>query len=500
MSESETSKTSVCADKVFKIWDETTDKRLTQMVFCDFSTPNKDGRFNIYDDIKDKLLKKGVPEHEIAFIHDYDSEAQKKELFAKVRSGKIRVLFGSTTKMGAGTNVQDKLIANHDVDCPWRPADLEQRAGRIVRRGNNNNEVLIFRYATQGTFDSYLWQTVEAKQRFISQIMTSKSPVRSCEDVDEVALSYAEIKALCAGNPLIAQKMNLDVEVAKLQLVKSDFLSQKHHLEDKLLQYYPKEIAAINERIAGIEKDITLYKKEKAGGVDIQKGIDGSVSVSANFNGMIINGEIYTEKEAAAKALLEACESVISNDEVDIGSYMGFQMSLRLDNYDKTVSLLLRGSMTYRIDLGTDSFGNITRINNVIEGLPVRLEGVKSQLDNMLVQQQAAEMELQKPFELADELAEKETQLALINSQLNINDNIKQDTFDMEENSALHEDFEPPDDDRCELSYQSKYETEHEKTPASAKSVRPSFLDGIRSYTFDKQQTDTVKKTQERVV
>ena len=503
--ESESSKTRVCSDKVFEIWEETKAKSLTQLVFCDFSTPKKDGRFSVYEDIRDKLLEKGIPEHEIAFIHDYETEARKKELFAKVRQGKIRVLFGSTAKMGAGTNVQDRLIANHDADCPWRPADLEQRAGRIERQGNLNPEVKIYRYATQGTFDSYLWQTVEAKQKFIAQITTSKSPMRSCEDVDETALSYAEIKALCAGNPLIAEKMNLDVEVARLRMIKSDFQSQKHRLEDDLIQRYPKQITAINERIAGIERDIVLYNEENTKGVDIQEGIAGAVSVTAKFHGMTIKGITYSEKEPAANALLEACKMVTSKDEVNIGSYMGFHMSLSFDSYNKKFSLLLRGSMTYETDLGTDAFGNITRINNVLDGLPKRLEGAKAQLENMYSQQEAAKQELQKPFALADELAEKEARLSRLNAELNIDDSAERKVLESAENrGASLGDYVLPDDyGDGERPIQSQ-EERYERQPASAKSERPSFLEEIRSFNAGRQQmpdagkqqpTDTGKKT-----
>jgi len=431
--ESENSKTNACADKVFDIWDDTKDKRLTQLVFCDFSTPKKDGRFNIYEDIKDKLIEKGIPEHEIAFIHDYESEARKKELFAKVRKGKVRVLFGSTAKMGAGTNVQDKLIATHDADCPWRPADLEQRAGRIVRQGNDNPEVSIFRYATKGTFDSYLWQTVEAKQKFIAQIMTSKSPVRSCEDIDETALSFAEIKALCAGNPLIAEKMNLDVEVARLRMIKADYQSQKFRLEDDIMQRYPKQITALNEHIAGIEKDVILYREENVKGVDIQEGIGGSASVTAKFHGMTIKGVTYSEKEPAGKALLEICKTIPAKEEVNIGNYMGFNMSLRYESMSQNFVLSLRGSMTYQVDLGTDTFGNITRINNVLADLPKKLEDIKSRLDTAISQVEAAKIELAKPFTLADELLVKETRLMKHNAELNIGSDgsVAQTTLDI---------------------------------------------------------------------
>ena len=415
----EGSKINAATDNILRIWEETANKRLTQLVFSDFSTPNKDGRFNIYDDIRTKLIERGIPENEIEFIHNADSESKKKELFAKVRQGKVRVLFGSTSKMGAGTNVQDRLIAIHDVDCPWRPADLQQRAGRIIRQGNNNEEVNIYRYATGQTFDSYLWQTVEAKQKFIAQIMTSKSPVRSCEDVDETALSYAEIKALCAGNPLIAEKMNLDIEVARLRMLKADYQSQHYRLEDDLLKHYPKLITGANERIAGLEKDIALYEKHNANTVDVQM-LEGSASVTAKFVGMTIGNKTYDEKEPAAKALLDVCKMIKTTDMAPIGKYMGFEMSLQFDSFSKNFHLFLKGSITHKLELGTDAFGNITRINNALSGLPAKLTEAQDALVRIEGQKEAAQAELEKPFALAAELAEKELKLVEINTQLNI--------------------------------------------------------------------------------
>ena len=415
----EGSKINSATDNIFRIWEETTDKKLTQLVFSDFSTPNKDGRFNIYDDIRSKLIERGIPESEVAFIHDADSESKKKELFAKVRQGRVRVLFGSTQKMGAGTNVQEKLIAIHDVDCPWRPADLEQRAGRIIRQGNHNDEVSIFRYATTQTFDSYLWQTVEAKQKFIAQIMTSKSPVRSCEDVDETALSYAEIKALCAGNPLIATKMNLDIDVARLRMLKADHQSQIFRLEDDVLKYYPKIITGATERIVGLEKDIALFEKHNVSSIDVQMNEDAA-SVTANFAGMVIASKTYTEKEPAAKALLEVCATLETTDRTLVGEYMGFEMSLQFDSFDKNFNLSLKGNLTHSIELGTDAFGNITRINNIFANLPAKLAEAKDNLMQTENQLNAAKEELTKPFLLADELAEKELKLVKINTELNI--------------------------------------------------------------------------------
>lgn len=426
----ESSKVNACARNIYEIWEETKSDHLAQLAFCDFSTPNKDGRFNVYDDIRDKLLARGIPADEIAFIHDANTEARKKELFAKVRQGKVRILFGSTFKMGAGTNVQDKLIALHDLDCPWRPSDLEQRSGRIVRQGNLNPEVFIYRYATEGTFDSYLWQTVENKQKFISQIMTSKSPVRACEDVDETALSYAEIKALCAGNPLIKEKIDLDIEVARLRLLRADHQSQHYRLEDDLLKYYPENIEAAKSRIAGAQKDMERYNanlpkvpavQPKANN-DFETDTSGeSTAAAPPFPTMTVLGVDYTEKEAAAKALLEACKSVIGKEPVKIGSYLGFDMNLSFDSFYKKFSLTLKGALSYSVELGMDTFGNITRINNTLRtDIPERLTSSKNQLENLYQQAEDAKMELKNPFAQEQELINKETRLAFLNTQLNI--------------------------------------------------------------------------------
>ena len=475
----EGSKVNACTNNVFRIWDETKADRLTQLVFCDFSTPNKDGRFNVYDDMRSKLIANGIPEHEIAFIHDADTETKKKELFAKVRQGKVRVLFGSTFKMGAGTNCQDRLVAIHDADCPWRPADLVQRAGRIVRQGNMNSDVHIFRYATSGTFDSYLWQTVEAKQKFISQIMSSKSPVRSCEDCDETALSYAEIKALCAGNPLIAEKMNLDNEVAKLRMLKSEHQSQRYRLEDNILRHYPEQIVALNGRIDGIGKDITAYTVEKEKCVAVQTSAAGGATVESKFPGMLVNGVHYAEKEPAAKALIDACKGIVDKKtDTNIGEYMGFKMAIKFEGFTEGVKLMLRGHMTYQIDLGTDTFGNITRINNALADLPKMLEKVQTQLADILKQKEAASTELEKPFALETELAEKEARLALLNADLNIDGDGGFDvTNDLEEHDEIDYGGEELDDD-CDYA--------SGRAAAIAKSAAPSILDGIRSYSSDK--------------
>jgi len=540
----EGSKINACADNVLRIWDDTRADRLTQLVFCDFSTPKKD-QFNIYDDIKDKLLfagfrrfekylnnkgitleeikdyitsgmpadkwskleekcltksgfewmlKKCIPESEIAFIHDATTETQKKELFAKVRQGKVRVLLGSTFKMGSGTNVQDRLVASHDADCPWRPADLEQRSGRIVRQGNQNDEVKIYRYATNGTFDSYLWQTVENKQRFISQVMTSKSPARSCEDVDEIVLSYAEIKALCAGNPLIAEKMNLDIEVAKLRMLKSEYQSLHFQLEDAVIKYYPAQIASTTERIAGLEKDIAHYAEQKEKCVDLQSDLMGGVSASAQFPGMMVNGVTYDEKEPAAKALIDACKGVTEKGvEYPAGEYMGFKMSLRFDYLAHEIKLLLRGNMTHDVFLGTDAFGNITRINNMFDNLPKSLESTHEQLANIQKQKEAAKLELEKPFELAGELAEKESRLTLINTDLKIDGDGDKDVLNDPDERDYDE--EPDEDDLDEWEPDGDSDASREWLPqaASAKSAKPSILEGIRNYNGGKKSSVPVR-------
>lgn len=416
-------------ENIHRVWERTQRDRLTQLVFCDFSTPNKDGRFNVYDDIRDKLLEKGIPEQEMAFIHDANTDVRKRELFAKVRKGQVRILFGSTFKMGAGTNVQDRLFTMHDLDCPWRPADLEQRAGRIVRFGNQNPEVFIYRYATEGTFDAYLWQTVENKQKFISQIMTSKSPVRSCEDVDETALSYAEIKALCSGNPLIKEKIDLDIEVARLRLLKSEHQNQRHRLEDDLLENFPKSIQSAREKIAGLEQDLQrlnahLRKEPPVPAVTVEGGeAKPETAAKTPFAPMTVLGITYAEKGAAGKALLEACKSVQGSEAVNIGTYLGFDLHLSFDTVYKKFRLSMKGALSHSIDMGVDTFGNITRMNNALKvDIPQHLESNRVYLENLNQQVENARKELDKPFAMEWELSEKEMRLALINAELNIDD------------------------------------------------------------------------------
>lgn len=402
------SKLNACVNNVFDIWEKGQDDKLTQLLFCDLSTPKNDGTFNVYDDIKNKLIRGGVPESEIAFIHDADSEAKKKELFSKVRSGQVRVLLGSTQKMGAGTNVQDKLVAVHHLDVGWRPSDMTQRNGRIIRQGNQNKKVHVFQYVTEGTFDAYLYQTLENKQKFISQIMTSKSPVRSCDDVDEQALSYAEIKALCAGNPMIKEKMDLDIEVARLKVLKSDHQSKQYRLEDQLLTYYPAEIEKYQGFIKGFENDIET--------------VENNPLPKDDFIGMKIGTKTITEKELAGEAIIATCKNLKGADPMNIGEYRGFKMELSFDSFKQEYDLTLKGKMSHRLTLGTDARGNITRIDNALAGITNRLEKAKTQLDNLYHQEEAAKQEVGKPFPQETELTKKSSRLAELDALLNMDD------------------------------------------------------------------------------
>lgn len=425
----EDSKVNACVENVFRLWQENSDKKLTQLVFCDLSIPKNDGNFNVYDDIRQKLIARGVPADEVAFIHDADTETKKKELFAKVRKGQVRILLGSTFKMGAGTNVQDRLIALHDLDCPWRPRDLEQRSGRIVRQGNKNDEVHIFRYVTENTFDAYLYQILENKQRFISQIMTSKSPVRSAEDIDETALSYAEVKALATGNPLIKEKMDLDIQVSKLKLLKANHLSQRYALEDRLLKHYPQQIKSAEERIAGYEKDLALYEHHSAS----KSAGDGTED--SKFPGMTVKGVLYTEKAKAGAAILEACKLMTSPEPQELGSYMGFSMLFSFDSFNKQYQITLRGALSHTVTLGTDIHGNITRLNNALAEIPKKLEYCREQLKTLHQQMETAKEQIDIPFEKEQELQIKSARLAELNILLNM---------DKHENEVL--DGEPDED------------------------------------------------------
>ena len=413
------SKLNVCVRNVLKIWEEGKEQKLTQLLFCDLSTPKNDGNFNVYDDIRKKLIAAGVPENEIEFIHNADTEAKKAALFSKVRSGDVRVLLGSTAKMGAGTNVQSRLVAVHHLDVGWKPSDMTQRNGRIIRQGNMNKEVKVFNYVTEGTFDSYLFQTLENKQRFISQIMTSKSPVRSCDDVDEQALSYAEIKALCAGNPLIKEKMDLDVQVAKLKVLKADHQSQKFRLQDKLLTKFPADIQETNAHIAGLKADAQLAAAHPQG--------------KDEFCGMVIKGVAYDEKKTAGERLVLACSELPNAEEKVIGSYRGFELSLRFDAFRTEYQALLKGQRKYTVPLGNDPLGNIIRLDNALNNFPDRITAAENELTTLHQQQAAAQIEVEKPFPQEEELAQKSARLAELNAQLDVDEKHHEPEQDEEE-------------------------------------------------------------------
>ena len=435
------SKVNRCVDNIFRIWQDGQADKLTQLVFCDLSTPKiaaakraekpaggaldnpelhaletqlasdgitSDAPFSVYDDIRSKLVALGIPREQIAYIHEANTEVRKKELFAKVRSGQVRVLIGSTFKMGAGMNVQDRLVALHDLDCPWRPGDLEQRSGRIIRQGNRNKEVHIYRYVTESTFDAYLWQTVENKQKFISQIMTSKSPVRSCEDIDEAALSYAEIKALCAGDERIREKMDLDVDVARLRLMKANHQSQQYRLEDNILRHFPAQIEENKGFLSGFEADM--------------KTLEAHPHPKDGFAGMEVKGDFLTDKDNAGAAILEAFKDAKGLEPVPIGSYRGFSMSLTVENFGKDFILTLKGRMSHRVELGKDARGNLVRIDNALAQMPERYKTVQGRLENVQAQLATAKAELGKPFPQEAELKEKSARLAELNAELNIDD------------------------------------------------------------------------------
>lgn len=416
--ENENGKVNACIDNVYEIWNTTKDNQSTQLIFCDMSTPNPK-QFNVYDEIRNKLLALGVPEDEIAYVHNANSDFKKKELFSKVRSGKIRILLGSTQKMGAGTNVQDKLIAIHDLDCPWRPSDLEQRSGRIIRQGNSNSDVHIYRYVTEQTFDAYLYQIVENKQKFIGQIMTSKTPLRTAEDIDEASLSYAEIKALASGNPKVKEKMDLDMEVNKLKLAKANYLSDKYELEDKIIKYYPKKIEMIKERIKGLEQDVN------------------SVEPAQEFSNITLLDKVYADKEQAGNALLLACKQCKSSDPIHLGKYRGFEMDLNYDSYHNIHTIQLKGILSYPVDLGSDVYGNITRLDNQIQFIEKKLITEKEILSENLTQFENAKEEVQKPFSKEELLKEKSEKLSILNKELDMDVKDETDLFEEpEENDS----------------------------------------------------------------
>lgn len=442
----ENSKVNVCADNIYKIWKETETNKSTQLVFCDLSTPKTlgtadnpyemelvDGEWklknyeftDVYTDLKRKLIAKGIPENEISFIHDATNEVKKQELFSKVRTGTIRVLMGSTAKMGAGTNCQNKIIALHHLDCPWRPADLTQRNGRGIRQGNENEVVNIFTYVTEKTFDAYLFQLVETKQKFISQIMTSRTPVRSAEDVDEKALSYAEIKALAAGNPLIIEKTQLDTDVSKLKLLKQSYLSEIYRLEDMIAKYYPNRIKELEKEITNIEKDIKLVAENT------------NIANEEKFSPMILKGKHYTKKEEAGKEILEICKTKETAELEEIGEYRGMKLELQINAARQEFELFIKGNFEYKISLGNDIYGNITRIDNALSNVEKELEQNKKELENTKKQLENAKIDVKIPFDKEDELKEKSIRLDRVNALLNLN----------EKESIIMEDDEKIDDD-----------------------------------------------------
>lgn len=408
----EHSKVATCADNIYSIWDKTSEDKSAQLVFCDLSTPHNDGKFNVYDDLKTKLIDRGIPEEEIAFIHDANTDARKQELFNKVRRGQVRVLIGSTQKMGAGTNCQDRLIALHDLDCPWRPSDLIQRSGRIIRQGNKNPEVDIYRYVTEGTFDAYLYQLVENKQRFISQIMTSKTPVRFAEDIDETALSYAEIKALAAGNPDIIEKTELDTQVAKLKLLKQNYLSEKYALEDKVIKYYPNEIKRLENRIEDMKEDIEAFNNNN--------------TPDNSFEKMNIKGTDFTERKEAGEKIIEICKSMTNPEPLEIGEYKGFKIILSFDTMDRKFYASMKNNLSYKTELGSDPSGNITRIDNVLNGIETRLSSIENNLEDTKKNYESAKKEIEKPFPQEEELKTKSKRLDELNIKLNLNNKDKE--------------------------------------------------------------------------
>lgn len=417
------SKVNACVEEIYRHWEDGKEKKLTQLVFCDLSTPKTDGTFSVYNDIRDKLLARGIPPEEIAFIHDANTDVRKKELFSKVRRGAVRILMGSTFKMGAGTNVQDRIIASHDLDCPWRPRDLEQRAGRTIRQGNQNPKVEIIRYVTEGTFDAYLYQTIENKQKYISQIMTSKSPARSVEDIDEVALSYAEIKALATGNPHIKEKMDLDIQVSRLQLLKQSFLNQRYEMEDKVAKYFPEKIR---------QQELLIRQYEE----DIQKVKAHTPTDREAFPVMQIGDHVYTEKKEAGQAIIEACKAMKSPEPVPLGTYRGLSMELSYSSVSQEFVIALHGKGTYKVPLGTDIYGNITRLDNKMNELPDNLSRCREQLETAKSQLETAKAEAQKEFPQEKELAEKVARLGELNVLLDMD---KKDRVVMEEEPETEE-------------------------------------------------------------
>ena len=424
------SKVNHCVENAFSIWQETSDIRATQLIFCDLSTPKGDGSFNVYDDVRDKLVAKGVPREEVVFIHEATTETKKAELFAKVRAGQVRILLGSTPKLGAGTNIQDRLIALHHLDCPWKPSDLEQQEGRILRQGNQNKKVKIYRYVTENTFDAYMWQLLENKQKFISQIMTSKSPVRSAEDVDDTALSYAEIKALATGNPYIKEKMDLDIQVSKLKLLKANHTSQIYRLESDIAKRYPMEITATKERVAGLKADLEAVKPY------LNQDKEEFV--------ITIGEKTYTDKKEAGTAILAACAGLKAvNTAGRIGEYHGFALVASYDTFNQTFMLTVKRQCSYTIEIGKDPLGNIQRINNALAGIEKKLPEAESKLATLQAQLEAAREEVKRPFPQAVELEEKSARLAELNALLNMDERGGSEAVGLDETSEAMETVTP---------------------------------------------------------
>ena len=452
----ENSKASTCVEKAFEIWEQTKEQKSTQLIFCDLSTPKGDGTFNVYEDIRNKLIEKGVPPEEIAFIHEANTELRKAELFGKVRSGQIRFLLGSTQKMGAGTNVQDRIIALHHLDVPWRPSDIEQQEGRILRQGNLNPKVKIFRYVTEGTFDSYSWQLIENKQKFIGQIMTSKSSVRSCEDVDEAALTYAEVKALATGNPYIKEKMDLDIQVSKLKLMKANHTSQKYRLEDNIAKHYPQQITILKERISGMQTDIQTAK--------------ANLPVDKEQFSMKVGDKLYTDKKEAGTALVEMCKEIKTvNAPAVIGEYAGFKMSVYFDAFNHKFVMNLKGQLSHNLEVGSDPLGNISRINHALESMPKQLMEAQTKLETVEHQLETAKVEVTKPFAQEAELAEKLERLSALNALLNM-DEKGNDGIDMDDEP------EPPKSEKEVADRPAK------SIPLAEKTVGTGLDKGIRQY------------------
>ena len=452
----ENSKASTCVEKAFEIWEQTKEQKSTQLIFCDLSTPKGDGTFNVYEDIRNKLIEKGVPPEEIAFIHEANTELRKAELFGKVRSGQVRFLLGSTQKMGAGTNVQDRIIALHHLDVPWRPSDIEQQEGRILRQGNLNPKVKIFRYVTEGTFDSYSWQLIENKQKFIGQIMTSKSPVRSCEDVDEAALTYAEVKALATGNPYIKEKMDLDIQVSKLKLMKANHTSQKYRLEDNIAKHYPQQITILKERISGMQTDIQTAK--------------ANLPVDKEQFSMKVGDKLYTDKKEAGTALVEMCKEIKTvNAPAVIGEYAGFKMSVYFDAFNHKFVMNLKGQLSHNLEVGSDPLGNISRINHALESMPKQLMEAQTKLETVEHQLETAKVEVTKPFAQEAELAEKLERLSALNALLNM---------DEKGNDGIDMDDEP----EAPKSEKEVADRPAKSIPLAEKTVGTGLDKGIRQY------------------